>query len=434
MDTGKKKIKIGLALSGGGYRAAAFHLGVFRKLKKLNLIDKIDVISTVSGGSIAGTYYAIHKDNFEVFENSFVENLRKSTVRRIIWHWRFWLPIIILLGFLGIIFFNPFNLTLPKWVICIEVLIILLALIFGQFKIISFTKLKIGAYTKIFFGNKVISDLPDSPILAINATNLSTGTSWTFSKNKSSDSSYDFPNDGGKAIKFICGKMPLATAVASSSCVPFPFDPVSIKEEYFEHSKDFKRIAPKLIDGGLYDNQGIHKLTQKNSPYFCDIIIVSDGSLPFSSKYRSSSTIFILYRGIDVMMRKIKNLQFNRDISSRQEIAYFSLDWKYKFCLVEFIKAAKNKLVLPMVLSYHGLTNVILEKSMEELLHLLSDKIHFNKIVEQGLTNKEIKKISSIKTNLTALKSRDIALLSRHGEILTEIQIKLYCPTLITEF
>ena len=57
-----KTQKIGLALSGGGYRAAAFHLGVLKKLKELNILDKIDIISTVSGGSIIGAYYLLNKD------------------------------------------------------------------------------------------------------------------------------------------------------------------------------------------------------------------------------------------------------------------------------------------------------------------------------------------------------------------------------------
>lgn len=67
---------------------------------------------------------------------------------------------------------------------------------------------KIKAYKAIFFGEKTLSDLPSYPIIAINATNLSTGTLWTFSKNKSSDSSYEFPKDGGNSIKFECGEFP----------------------------------------------------------------------------------------------------------------------------------------------------------------------------------------------------------------------------------
>ena len=50
--------RIGLALSGGGFRAAAFHLGVMRKLQALGLLDRLDLFSCVSGGSIAGAFVA----------------------------------------------------------------------------------------------------------------------------------------------------------------------------------------------------------------------------------------------------------------------------------------------------------------------------------------------------------------------------------------
>lgn len=57
-ESGKR---IGLALSGGGYRGAAYHLGVLRILNRLGVLDKVDVISSVSGGSIVAAYYALHK-------------------------------------------------------------------------------------------------------------------------------------------------------------------------------------------------------------------------------------------------------------------------------------------------------------------------------------------------------------------------------------
>lgn len=53
-----KSARIGLALSGGGYRAAAFHLGVIRKLFELGLAENIKAISCVSGGSLVGAYLA----------------------------------------------------------------------------------------------------------------------------------------------------------------------------------------------------------------------------------------------------------------------------------------------------------------------------------------------------------------------------------------
>jgi len=49
--------KIGLALSGGGFRSAAFHLGVLKRLRELGLLERIDVLSTVSGGSILGAIW-----------------------------------------------------------------------------------------------------------------------------------------------------------------------------------------------------------------------------------------------------------------------------------------------------------------------------------------------------------------------------------------
>jgi len=49
--------KIGLALSGGGFRASLFHLGTLAKLAQLDLLKHIEVISTVSGGTIIGTLY-----------------------------------------------------------------------------------------------------------------------------------------------------------------------------------------------------------------------------------------------------------------------------------------------------------------------------------------------------------------------------------------
>src|SRR5271157_6019063 len=42
-----------LCLSGGGYRAALFHLGALRRLNEVGLVSKLDTVSSVSGGSIA---------------------------------------------------------------------------------------------------------------------------------------------------------------------------------------------------------------------------------------------------------------------------------------------------------------------------------------------------------------------------------------------
>jgi NTE family protein len=53
------KNSIGIALSGGGFRAAAFHLGTLNKLQELGVLSEARVISSISGGSIAGAYYGL---------------------------------------------------------------------------------------------------------------------------------------------------------------------------------------------------------------------------------------------------------------------------------------------------------------------------------------------------------------------------------------
>src|SRR5262249_38043352 len=56
----------GLALSGGGFRAAFFHLGVLARLAETGELRRVEVLSTVSGGSIVGAlYYLVVKDLLE---------------------------------------------------------------------------------------------------------------------------------------------------------------------------------------------------------------------------------------------------------------------------------------------------------------------------------------------------------------------------------
>ena len=60
--------KIGLALSGGGARAMAFHLGCLRALHELGILQRVSILSTVSGGSVIGALYAATQEPFASFE------------------------------------------------------------------------------------------------------------------------------------------------------------------------------------------------------------------------------------------------------------------------------------------------------------------------------------------------------------------------------
>ena len=72
---------IGLALSGGGSRAIAFHLGCLRALHARGILDEVMTISSVSGGSVLAALYCSTPGDFAVFETKARKLLREGLVR-----------------------------------------------------------------------------------------------------------------------------------------------------------------------------------------------------------------------------------------------------------------------------------------------------------------------------------------------------------------
>lgn len=75
---------VGLTLSGGGARAMAFHLGCLRALDDLELLDKIRVVSAVSGGAVLAALYAYCEDDFTDFEQRVRHILRQGLQGKIL--------------------------------------------------------------------------------------------------------------------------------------------------------------------------------------------------------------------------------------------------------------------------------------------------------------------------------------------------------------
>lgn len=71
---------IALALSGGGARAMAFHLGCLRALHDLEILQRVSTITAVSGGSVLAGLYCSHPGSFESFEAKVREVLRQGFV------------------------------------------------------------------------------------------------------------------------------------------------------------------------------------------------------------------------------------------------------------------------------------------------------------------------------------------------------------------
>src|SRR3954454_23587004 len=56
--------RIGLALSGGGFRASLYHLGLVRFLRDAGVLPRVTHVTSVSGGSVLAAHLALHWDRY----------------------------------------------------------------------------------------------------------------------------------------------------------------------------------------------------------------------------------------------------------------------------------------------------------------------------------------------------------------------------------
>jgi len=418
-----KNKKVGLALSGGGYRAAAFHLGTLKKLNELGILKNIDVISTISGGSIIGAFYAMNKENFDLFTRQFEEVLKKNLIIRACLSFRFLWRALLLLG--SIFIFAIMTCSLSWTIIYILCLAIITFIFF--YKIFPTTRIIKKLYDSIIYKKKRLNELPEFPKLVINATNLDTGTMFSYTRTKSFDTTYKYLYNIDP--DFDTSKFTIAKAVACSTAVPYAFSPTVLKFEVRENVI----IKPKLVDGGVYDNQGIYRLAGNNSEYKTDIVIVSDASAPFVKKYYGINPLPVLGRIMSVMMKRIKSIQFLQSIYEDKEdelweIGYFSLDWNYDNCLLGFYNAVRKDNIRTHLIEFLDITDEMKDNKELMIAHL-KKSVGYEKIVKNGLSNEEIEFVKKIGTSLNALSDKEIDLLTKHAETLTEIQVRLYAPS-----
>jgi NTE family protein len=429
-----KLTRIGLALSGGGYRAAAFHLGTLKKLHELGVLSKIDVMSTVSGGSITGAYYCLNQANFDAFEQSLKQKLAtQSVIRSVVFSWLFVRALTFVLGSL---YLTGYLIAADwPWLAALTGVGFAIALVKFQFVIFPISRQIERAYNAFFYNGATLSDLPDRPVLAIASTNLQTCRPFTFSKKKMEDSFYAYQQS---PILFNHQAFPLARAVVASSCVPFAFSPVRIGQEFFQKSDQFKHARPYLVDGGIYDNQGIQKLSQPRSSYECDVIITSDAGdkLPFKGTY--TNTFALLLRTVETFMTRIKNFQmaqhlFDAAKSHRKEIAYLSLGWDVDKCLSGFLEGLKEGRIPTRLIEAHQIPEewlANLPAYEANILEQLKERIGYRRILDDAVADEDKQVARSVSTNLSKLTPQQIDCLMRHAANLTEIQVRLYCPSL----
>ncbi|GAO45424.1 patatin-like phospholipase family protein [Flavihumibacter petaseus] len=429
-----KEHKLGLSLSGGGYRASAFHLGTLKKLHDMKILPLVDVLSTISGGSITGACYCCHKGSFDSFYQDLYLGLQtKNVIRKILFSW---MGLRFLLLFLALAGSFYFLFTPQAWLFPVALALILFLVLKYQFNLFPISKRIEEIYDEFFYQGKQLGELETNPTLVIGATNLQTARPFTFSKNWMQDSTYQFLDE---PVKFKAAAFPVARAVMASSCVPFAFTPVTIDRQFFLNPADADTVHPILVDGGVYDNQGIHKVMQKGS-YACDTVITSDAGSGSSGELHFVNTLSLLMETVNVFMSRIKNAQMVRNVydnasTANRQVAYFSLGWDAENCIEGFIRNLEKKQIPKSVVEAHELPVEWQEnpKAFTEAITLyLKHRIDYDHVRLPDAA--ALKTARSVSTNLTALSKKQVDGLIAQAEALTEIQVKLYCPVLIQQF
>src|SRR5690349_24333260 len=153
-------MKIGLALSGGGFRATLFHLGLVRFLRDADILPRVTHITSVSGGSIMAAHLALNWDRyngsteeFDQASSQLLDFIQLDVRNRVLRHFP-----------LGLLVRWPRR---------------LLGLSNRQ---LTRTGLLERQYEKYLYGDKSLFELPESPELHILATNLSEGCLCSFSR------------------------------------------------------------------------------------------------------------------------------------------------------------------------------------------------------------------------------------------------------------
>lgn len=259
---------VGLALSGGGSRAIAFHLGCMRALQDLGLLSRVNVMSSVSGGSVISAMYAYSNDSFREFDERVVRLLRR--------------------GFECDLFRQAFTLN-SIWKslkinsvtgVCFLVrmlhrLIYATVLSNESAKLIprpvrtfNRTELFRDLMVRSLFGEKKVSNVSrESLHTVINATELRTGSAFRFGSKESN--CWRFGT--------IVSEEPfVADAVAASAAYPV-YLPALERKYCFRHKGKISDAEHVLLtDGGVFENLGVSPMEPGRNPSFSSNVFDPD--------------------------------------------------------------------------------------------------------------------------------------------------------------
>ncbi len=258
--------KIGLALSGGGYRATLFCLGSLWRFNDAGLLRQLDTITSVSGGAITAGYLALRWDDldFEEIGNKSVATNFQAVIAK------------------PLIRFTQNNIDIPS---AIKGMILPTSSVGDQL---------LKQYESLLFGDTRLDSILNerAPQFVFYATNYDTGVSVRISKECLRD---------WRIGKVVNHGLTVAQAVCISSSFPPFFAPIVVKNEdwVWENTKysdlhDIEQLKRKLYlcDGGLYDNLGLEMLWKTGSDREYDTVFSCDAGAPFSAPVKQSGGLW----------------------------------------------------------------------------------------------------------------------------------------------
>ena len=256
--------RIGLALSGGGFRATAFGLGCLRALNDRDLLQHVRLVSGISGGSLLTAMWAYGPKDFAQCDASVVSMLRNSLQYELVRRTR-----------------TPPAMTR-------NLTSVSTALLTGRPRRHNRTDSLVAAIGARPFGQRSMNEVthPDLTTV-ISATDMTSGNAMRFGSHVS----------GCSAHGEITSAVTVAEAVAASAA--FPVLLPALCRDYEFRDRATGAVSTKTVvmtDGGVYDNLGLTPLLPGRSGeytphvYDLDYLIVADagrgrGVMPKAARF-----------------------------------------------------------------------------------------------------------------------------------------------------
>ncbi len=274
---------LGLALSGGGFRATAFGLGCLRALHDCDLLPRVRVVSGISGGSLLAAMWAYGPATFEEFDDSVTTLLRRGLQGELIR--RALSPRYVAKGAVNTTRALP---GVPR----------------RRPRSFTRTEALIQALAARPFGSSSIDNVthPDLDTI-LSATDLTTTNAVRFGSARSSCSPH------GRILDTVR----VAEAVAASAAFPLLLPPLTRTYEFENNQTERHTHTVTMTDGGVYDNLGLSPLLPGRAPEFTshvynlDYIIAVDAGRGRTTKHGTWFWPGRLARSFDITYNKTQD-------------------------------------------------------------------------------------------------------------------------------